>query len=269
MNQADGIRDFLTDLEDPCTKISFYDHKLEKVVQWKGEQSKIELSSNRYSPPFLELLESFYDDRKLKGNASTKQILLIDVPVSISHKVREAIEFLENKTKWNVILLCLPYYCPITIRLPINRIVPSWRNYQSIQRNVKNLILNLDFNKFEFLKYTSFSNKTVHILIGYISNNAMKNLILMLKHNIQKDTITKFIIYFPDWVLTEEKLPKYYLEQNGLEAFISIVCIDLLKFSTQIDFFFTESYDVKIRLLKRHIRNATFVNYFFELEGKI
>ena len=91
----------------------------------------------------------------------------------------------------------------------------------------------------------------------------------MLKHNIQKDTVTKFIIYFPDWVLTEEKLPKYYLEQNGLEAFISIVCIDLLKFSTQIDFFFTESYDAKIRLLKRYIRNATFVHYFFELEGKI
>ena len=172
------IHDFLTYLEDPCIKISFYDNKLDKVVQWKSEQPKIDLSSNRYSPPFLDLLESFYDNRKLKGNASTKQILLIDVPVSISHKMREAIEFLENKTKWNVILLCLPSYCPITIRLPIHLLVPYWNEYHFIRRYVKLHILNPDFDKFQFLEYIKFYNDEK---LTYLANETMRTFSHLLK----------------------------------------------------------------------------------------
>ena len=61
----------LASLEDPCTKISYYDYNLKRVVQWKGDRSKIkEFGQNREHEnmyvKFEELLENLYMEKKFK-----------------------------------------------------------------------------------------------------------------------------------------------------------------------------------------------------------
>ena len=198
-----AILEFLTALEDPCIKISFFDHNLRKVVEWKGEQSYLESIETLPRKmlddvEFVELIENIYHE-KFKGSSSSKQIFLIDYifgSTDSNNKMDKSIGLLENKSEWNVIFLCRDQ-CPITTQLPIHRIVRGW-SHKLIQKRVKDLVFNPDFNKFEFLKYvkineenlTCLANKTVHIFGNFKINEgyiiSFIEIIALIKHNLSE-----------------------------------------------------------------------------------
>lgn len=240
------IDSLLSVLEEPCITISYFNHNLRKVVQWKEmEQSKFESSlKNEINKAELdEFIESLHNQNFDKGSTS-KQILVIDRYDGghLTVRMTEAIGLLEKNTKWNVIFICnaLIVNCPIIPHLPIHRIVTMF-DYKSIHRRVKELVLNPDFNKFEFLKHvkidnrnlTCLENKTVHIVSGDIYSSQLLEIIAFIKYNTEQNTTTKFIIYM---INEEEKFFTYFLKQNELDSYrISIVYFDQdqLSFPTQ------------------------------------
>ena len=233
------ILEFLTALEDPCIKISFFDHNLRKVVEWKGEQSYLESIETLPRKmlddvEFQEVIEILHD-KKFKEGSNARQIFLFDhsfhVGGPVDYKMEKSIKLLENQTEWNVILLCSFRNCPVTTQLPIQRIVRGW-GYRSIRKRVKDLVLNPDFNKFEFLKYveiydknlTCLANKTVHIFIDLdnLENDGVMEIIALINYNTQKKDKIKFIIYVQQHLY--DKFIPYSMGKNGLDDFnISIV----------------------------------------------
>ena len=125
---TEDVHNFLASLEDPCTKISYYNYNLQKVVQWKGDRSKIkdfdrDRDHENMYVEFEELLESFYMGEKFNESFNTttttmRQTLIIDHQSYFSKKLRKTIELLENETKWNVIVVCLSNKCPQHIISP-------------------------------------------------------------------------------------------------------------------------------------------------------
>lgn len=297
---TEDVHNFLASLEDPCTKISYYNYNLQKVVQWKGDRSKIkdfdrDRDHENMYVEFEELLESFYMGEKFNESFNTttttmRQTLIIDHQSYFSKKMRKTIELLENETKWNVIVVCLSNKCPIITRLPINRmiILPTvlhdvgtieGEEYRSIQKNIKDLIRNPDFNEFEFIKYikiddknlTCLANKNVHIYSNFFTRGLLE-MIALIKYNIPKDS-TKFIIYLDNG----EEFPPYFLKKHGLSNIISIVELDSFsgfnfpKLTKDGILFFNMHYPV-LRHFENYSSSGNFNNsvvvYELEIRGK-
>ena len=238
------IKNLLSYLVSPCTKVSYYDHVSQETVQWnkEDEQTNIDRFMSLDFELFVEFIESLYHEYQIENDATRKQILIIDLVIrGIKVKTDDlykVIGLLEKDTKWKVVLICEIYYkgCPFEINLPINRMVIKQgrkheENYSDIRRQVKALIQNPDFNEFEHLKYikmnknknlTCLANTTVHIVHGNLYVFQLLEKIALIKYNIPEFTNTKFIIYIP-------RFDKYnsvtiYLKENGLDNYnISIV----------------------------------------------
>ena len=238
----------LTFLEDLCTNISFFHHKLRKVVQWKGGKSKYELMriplriDNSENTDFAEILESFFH-QEFENGSTSKHVLLIDQSNSAefwTERMKEAIALLQKNIKWNVIFICNLYSinCPEINNLPIHRIVPTTHRYNNTIR-IRDLVRNPDFNKFEFLKYvkihnrnlTCLANKTVHIIVVHINYIELLEVIALIQYNIQeKDNTTQFIIYSAH----DEEFFKYLLKRTGLDSY-NIIIYNIWSFR-RIDF---------------------------------
>lgn len=261
------IKNLLSYLVSPCTKVSYYDHVSQETVQWnkEDEQTNIDRFMSLDFELFVEFIESLYHQYQIENDATRKQILIIDLVIrGIKVKTDDlykVIGLLEKDTKWKVVLICEIYYkgCPFEINLPINRMVIKQgrkheENYSDIRRQVKALIQNPDFNEFEHLKYikmnknknlTCLANTTVHIVHGNLYVFQLLEKIALIKYNIPEFTNTKFIIYIP-------RFDKYnsvtiYLKENGLDNYN----ISIVNMNTYIWYFKT------IQTNKKHV-------YFFE-----
>ena len=224
---ADSLTNLLTTLKEPCTKISFFDHNLRKVVQWKGQQSKIGFSNYFDDKEFEVFIETLCDENF--ENPHTTKILLInrlaDREILTNNRINEKIGLLEKNTKWNVILICHFTNCPMLPHLPIHRIVPV-NNYEYMKKKVKDLVRNPDFNKFEFLKYnkidnqnlTCLENKTIHFYDVHYECLDLLERIALIKYSIQGLITSKFVIY-PN--MYEDYLT-YLLKQYGLDSTVIV-----------------------------------------------
>ena len=215
--------DLLTGLEDPCFSMFFFYHHSRKIVQWNGNLNEVGFerrTSDLSESEILDFIESLYKQQ----DATTKQILIIAHEKEIEGKVLKAIELLDRETEWNVIVTCR-LDCPILQHLPINRIVPIFTK-RNIQKRLKNIVKNPDFNENEFLTHikvnnvnlTCLANKTVHVFMLSITVELLQNTVLIV--NNTQGISPKIILYAP---LPAEKFWTYYIEINGWKNIINIV----------------------------------------------
>lgn len=225
--EIDEINKLLSVLEDPCTNISFLDFKIRKIVQWKDEQSKIKMAASigNYNGQqndrmeFVDFIQNLYD-QKIENGSATKKIFLIET-IHSNGELNKEIELLEKTTNSKVILICADA-CPINTYLPVHRIVEKFC-YNDFKKRVKDLVLNLDFNKFKYLKYvkinnknlTCLENKTVHIVNTNTCSLEVLEKLYLIKHNIHKFTDTKFIFY----MRRGKDIFSNFLKQSGLDRY--------------------------------------------------
>ena len=229
-------------LEDPCNSIFYFIRQSQKVVQWEGNRNKFDVHHQKGElvdgPEYIDFLRNLHQDSKLmmKIDNSTTQILVLDI--QLSDQILETVEKLrKDKSYLKIVIMCQNDKCPIIPSIPIQQMIP--KDYvENNGQQIRELVQNPQFNKFEFRKYVKFGDghrlkclvkKIIHIFHGYLSVKLLEN-IALLAYNIQElNSTSKIVLYFPDWRVKGKKFWNYYMAE-----------IELLNNMTNIEIMFVK-----------------------------
>ena len=164
------LNDLVLDyLKNPCTNVFFYSYDSQKFAEWNEKQSNV-FEAGSFDPTrknTVEIIENLREQDSKDTNS--KQILLyMRYILQFDEEISEKLGLLDAEPNWNVILVCHPSRCPLNNLIPIHRIVPMEYPYPyiTIRNDIKNLIENPDFNKFELLRHTQLEDKRLKCLAG-------------------------------------------------------------------------------------------------------
>ena len=217
-------------LEDPCHDIFYFVRQSQKVVQWEGNRNKFDIHHKKSGPvdgpEYIDFLKNLHQNRKLmmKIDNSTTQILVLDI--QLSDQILEIVEQLrKDKSFLKIVIMCGNDECPIIPSIPIQQMVP--KDYiENTGQQIRTLVQNPHFNRFEFLKYVKLDGgnprrlkcldkKTIHIFHGYLSVKLLEN-IALLAYNIQElNSTSKIVLYFPNWRVKGKRFWNYYMTEIG------------------------------------------------------
>ena len=117
----------------------------------------------------------------------------------------EALEILDNKVPWNVIIGWHTFLCPISLKLPIQQIAAEW-DFGLQPKTFADLVRNPNVNKFKYLKHVKLdderlkclTNKSIHIQPDY--SLPLLEIIALILFNTDQLQNTKFFLYleYPD-----------------------------------------------------------------------
>ena len=220
------INKLLNDLEDPCYTFFVYSPSLKKVVRWDSDylnpldDSFAPILTDRESLVFIGSLQA------QQSEVGAKQVLLV-FGITVGNVLKQ-IEILDAEANWDVIIICISVYCPVSQTIPINRFVflsffsmPFNGDFMVTSRLIA-LFKNPDFNKIEYLKQVKpederlkcLKNKTIHIYFDPSYDLDLIENIAILVYNTRKLS-TKFYFYIPKMTLQEKGKEK--LEYNFWE----------------------------------------------------
>ena len=227
-------------VENSCHTIYYFDRQSQNVVQWQNDQNQFEVHHKENEltggPEYIDFLDHINQQHRdgkkwLMENDDDKStitnILVLDI--QLDDKILKIVEQLKNDVSYlEIIIMCEHDHCPIIPNIPIQHIVP--KDYvENTENQVRELVHNPHFNKFEFLKYVKLDggsgnntrlkcleNKTIHIYHGYLSVKLLENIVLVA-HNIRElYSASKIVLYLPDWKLKGKKFWNHYMVGIGL-----------------------------------------------------
>lgn len=244
----DQINSLFKHLKTPCSNLFVYFQNQRKVVQWNEDlhhmrfQSEDRRNSNDDENHFFNEGLEFITELQYH-NFTSKQTLVYFLDYKIVtglHNLLESLGKLENKSNWNVIIVCHSRLCPTNdLMIPINRIVPievyNPNSISFLPNHLKGLIDNPDFDRLEYLKHIKLpekklkclNNKTIRIEIytGF-TFPILENMILLLSNT---DSTTKIVFHLSEnsnyyWhIIKEHKLNNQRLlfeKTNHFDFFI-------------------------------------------------
>ena len=202
--------------------------------------SIIEPTTVSASSSSLEYSTGFSQDSSSTARSSTSTssktvdnhiLIFFQAQRNVADGVLSALEELDNKTDWDVILVCSPRYCLKSQRININKIIPEFME----TRELMGVVRNPNFNRFEYLKHVKLhdnndrlrkclGHKNVHIVIVNIPDVPLKMLenIALLLYNTKHMIGTKIHLHVDrqSFVTT---FWKYFLEKNGFNEYENFV----------------------------------------------
>ena len=198
-----------------------------------GEPTTVSASSSS-----LEYSTGFSEDSSSTARSSTSTssktddnhiLIFFQAQRDVADGVLSALEELDNKTDWDVILVCSPQYCLESQRININKIIPEFVETKELM----GVIGNPNFNRFEYLKHVKLhenddrlekclGHKNVHIVVALISDVPLKMLesIALLVYSTKHMTGTKIHLHVEDRLTT---FWTYFMEKNGLNKYENFV----------------------------------------------
>ena len=115
-------------------------------------------------------------------------------------------------------------FCPITQNISINRVIPIHSGVLSALDNIRDIVKNPDFDRFEYLKYIQIqnrrsrleclANKTIHLGLNFVSFALLENIALLVQNALVPTTTTsttKVIFY-----RTQDEFWDHFMKKNGL-----------------------------------------------------
>ena len=189
-------------------------------------------SSLEYSTGFSQVSSSTARSSTSTSSKTVDNHILIffQAQRNVADGVLSALEELDNKTDWDVILVCSPRYCLKSQRININKIIPEFMG----TRELMGVVRNPNFNRFEYLKHVKLhdnndrlrkclGHKNVHIVIAdiipYMPLKLLENIALLV-YNTKHMTGTKIHLHVEDRLT---KFWTYFMEKNGLNKYENFV----------------------------------------------
>ena len=211
----DGITDLLRTLRHiPCASVFIYAGRIRKLINVDA----IALQNNKYlvsgQTEVMELLENIQQQQQQQQQQqdssnqddidNVRQVLIVKSydTVNTESYYSKALDDLQKKTNYKIIILCIIYFC--------NSPGPAYRIFyyeiedQQIPRPaLRNLVKNPDFDRFEFAKRVKLDendtrlkgleNKTIHI-----SANAPYSFVENIALLLANTKFTTIKLYTPD-----------------------------------------------------------------------
>lgn len=170
---------------------------------------------------FIDSLHEYYST--LKSSTSSKNTLIFfQTYRDVADGVVSALEELDSKADWDVILVCPPRFCLLSQRIGINKIIPEIEG----TRELMDIIRNPNFNRFEYLKHVKLhdnrlrkclEHKSIHIVIINGPDVPLKMLenIALLLYNTEDVAGTKINLHVRSQSFVST-FWKHFIEKSGL-----------------------------------------------------
>ena len=221
--------------EDPCHTVFIFVSNSQQLVQWKGSLNDISYESQNLLSgaeivASIQSLNSInQEEEEKKEEKSMKNIFLFyqNWNIHMMEMVLRELESLNSQPNWDVIIVCStiqPLFCPITQNISINRVIPIHSGVLSALDNIRDIVKNPDFDRFEYLKYIQIqnrrsrleclANKTIHLGLNFVSFALLENIALLVQNALVPTTTTsttKVIFY-----RTQDEFWDHFMKKNGL-----------------------------------------------------
>ena len=224
-NMIHELMDFLME-DSPCLELFVFVNCIRRSVPWnKFKANSFDVIKILSDKEILALIQDEFhveENRPKTFDTNKEQTVLFfkNYWKDADNIMLEALEILDNKVAWNVIIGCSSAFGPISQKLPIQRIVAEWD--LSLQpKTFIDLVRNPNFNKFKYLKNVKLdderlnclTNKSIHIEPSY--SLALLEIIALILFNTDQLQNTKFFLYkeYPD--NRHHKFLEHFLTNNG------------------------------------------------------
>ena len=225
-NQIHELMDFLME-DSPCLELFVFVNCIRRSVPWnKFKANSFDVIKILSDKEILALIQDEFhveENRPKTFDTNKEQTVLFfkNYWKDADNIMLEALEILDNKVAWNVIIGCSSAFGPISQKLPIQRIVAEWD--LSLQpKTFIDLVRNPNFNKFKYLKNVKLdderlnclTNKSIHIIEPSYSIALLESIALILFNTDQLQN-TKFFLYKEFRDNRHRKFMEHFLQNNG------------------------------------------------------
>ena len=142
--------------ENPCRTLFVFINNIRKAVLWEDGRYQFaadtQMQTNILSK--TDTVKVIHEEFYLEESSVNNILLFAQMRwrVEEDRGILKELERLDNKTNWNVIIVCDD--CPISEHIPFNRIVQHGRyNNRMETRQLIDLVRNPNFNKLKYLKH--------------------------------------------------------------------------------------------------------------------